>query len=112
MPGDWARLGKLVNAERGRRRQKQGEFARLLGISVRTLGSIERGETDRYDAITIASIEDALSWERGSVERVVRGSDPITADPNLTEIQALWPELSAGARSMLARLARELADGD
>lgn len=57
--------------------QRRPAFVEAAGISLRTLGDIENGRRDRYDPATIASIEHALKWATGSVNRILAGDDPI-----------------------------------
>lgn len=73
---DWSRLGKLVIARRVNLGfNTRGEFAELLGLTTRVLGDIETGRRDNYDRATIAKLERALSWETGSVDRILDGGD-------------------------------------
>lgn len=110
MPDRWKRLGTYVRRERHRRRQTQADFARTIGISTRSVGSLERGESTRYDADTLAAVEDALAWEPGSIEAFIAGRPPRTTDKHLAEIHAAWPHLSNDARAILAEIARKVAD--
>lgn len=80
-PGDappgWERLGHYVVARRVELGHRQRPtFADASGMSVRILGDIELGRRGNYDPTTIAALENALGWETGSVQRVLRGGEP------------------------------------
>ena len=111
MSSDWARLGAAVTAERVRRgHHTLSEFARHSGLSRTTLDSIENARKSRYSPSTLATLEYVLGWRQGSVERVLRGLEPLPdADPDLTALINAWPRLSAGSRRMLRMLAIEAA---
>jgi transcriptional regulator with XRE-family HTH domain len=105
-PG-WLALGRLVVRERRAQRfRTRREFAAHIGISTRTLDSLETGAREAYSADTIAAVEIALGWEPGSVERVVAGSTPSPVrDPELDRLLRAWRALPVEARRMLAEIA-------
>ncbi len=107
MDARWARLGRLVDAERARRRLSWAELARDARIGVRTLHDIHHGTRGNYTAEILTKLESALWWEPGSVERVLAGrGDPVRIpDPHRARIDHAWPDLPLAARAMLADLA-------
>lgn len=107
----WERLGTVVTAERVRRGYRSlASFASSTGLSTSTLDSIEHGRKTSYDPSTIASLEHALGWQAGSIERVLNGLDPLPdSDPDLTAVVEAWPHLSAGTKRILRILATEAA---
>lgn len=100
-----------MTAERVRRgHHTLNAFARASGLSRTTLDSIEWGRKDGYNPTTIATLEHALGWKSGSVDRVLRGLDPLPdGDPDLTVLMDVWPRLSPGSRRILRMLATEAA---
>lgn len=108
---DWGRLGERVTAERVRRGHRSlAAFAAASGLSTSTLDSIEHARKTGYDPSTVATLEHALGWRAGSVERVLKGLEPqLDQDPDLTAVIEAWPQLSPGSRRMLRILAVEAA---
>lgn len=101
----WGDVAERVRRTRAVRRQTQADFAHEVGISVRTLGSLEAGDGRQYDEITIARVESTLGWAAGSIARVVEGMPPIVEhDPRLARIVDGWPRLPDDFRSVLAEL--------
>lgn len=111
MADRWERLGHLVTAGRLRQGHRSlASFAAVSGLSRTTLDSIEHGRKSSYDPATLATLEGALGWQVGSVERVLAGLKPQPVeDPDLAAVTNAWPRLSAGSRRMLAILAVEAA---
>ena len=108
----WLSLGEHVRRERAQRRQTQQEFAESIGLSVRTLGSIEAGTGTRYDRGTVAIVEWALGWAPGSIELVVAGGKPrIEVDPTFARVRDAWPRLPVEARRLIAGLVERALDG-
>lgn len=110
----WERLGEEVTAARiSRGYTTLAAFAAVTGLSTTTLDSIEHARKTSYGPATIATLEYALGWKTGSVDRVLRGLDPVQdTDPELTALLEAWPRLSAGSRRMLRILAVEAARAD
>jgi transcriptional regulator with XRE-family HTH domain len=74
---DWERLGSYVVARRVKLGFKQrGDFASAVGVSTRVISDIENGRRGNFDAVTIASLEEALGWETGSFASVAEGGEP------------------------------------
>ncbi len=72
-PEDWKRLGRVVldrRVELGMRTREA--FAEKVGLSTKTLGEIERGARTSYDAGTLSTLELALGWPKGHVEKLLR----------------------------------------
>jgi hypothetical protein len=107
----WVRLGKLVAAGRLHQGHRSlAAFAATTGLSRTTLDSIEHARKQSYDPATLSTLEHALGWRTGSVERVLSGLDPQPVeDADLVAVTNAWPKLSAGSRRMLAILASEAA---
>lgn len=102
----WTVVGDAVRRSRALRRQTQAEFAREVGLSVRTVGSLEAGEPRQYDETTVSRVESALGWAHGSVDRVINGQPPIVqVDPWLARILDAWPRLDDRARQLLSEFA-------
>jgi transcriptional regulator with XRE-family HTH domain len=110
---DWERLGKLITAERRRRKLNMAALSVVSGLGTSTLDNIEHGRKTSYDPGTLSALEDALGWRTGSIERVLSGLEPLPVeDPDLRAVLDAWPGLSAGSRRMLAVLATEAARAD
>lgn len=111
MSSSWERLGEEVTAARIRRGHPTlAAFASATGLSTTTLDSIEHARKTSYGPATLATLEHALGWKTGSVDRVLRGLAPeLDTDPDLSALTDAWPRLSAGARRMLRILAIEAA---
>jgi hypothetical protein len=130
-PSDaWKRLGALLvqrRIELAPRYRKRTAFADDVGIKWRLLYDIERAKRDSFTAETLAAVEVAYQWQRGSVMRVLAGGDPLPwassgrrqaepprySDPAL---QHIWetPGTTEAVRLALVAAAiamRELNDG-
>jgi hypothetical protein len=122
---DWERLGRYVIARRVKLGYRSREpFAAALKISTRVLGDIETGRRSNYDPTTLASLEDVLGWETGSIDRVLRGGDPILAPPapgqpeepdwedRLAKVQAIAdnPDRTPGLRAWAANQVRQIEE--
>lgn len=82
------RLAQIIRGYRKRKRLSQQAFADRAGISIATMGRIERAESRTLTDSTIAGIEAAMEWQEDSVRLVVLGGSPIPADhprPVITE---------------------------
>lgn len=115
-PKRWQRLGSYVRSERARlggNRRSLAAFAKAAGVSRTTLDSIEHARKDNYDPATLATLEHALGWRPGSIDRILAGGRPeYDDDPDLTAVVDAWPKLSPGSRRMLRLLATEAAKLD
>lgn len=77
---DWKRLARYVRS----RRMELGyhttrELARAVGISWRTIGNLERGQS--VSANTLTAVENILDWMPGGSELVLDGGEPIPKSP-------------------------------
>lgn len=81
-----ARLGRLVTARRKKLRLSVETAAKRGGINRLTWRSIEAGEErDRRDT-TFPGVEHALEWETGSVDRILRGDEPVEIEPPAAQV--------------------------
>ncbi len=68
----WVALGRAVVGRRvGRGYRTRNEFAKATGLTIKTLGEIERGERVSYDPATLARVEQALQWPIGYIHEMV-----------------------------------------
>jgi len=74
--GDWQRLGRYVRERRDQLRLTQQGVTMRGGPSVATVRNIESATAERYRGQTFSQLEDALEWERGSVDAILRGGAP------------------------------------
>jgi transcriptional regulator with XRE-family HTH domain len=81
----WPEVGKAVlnrRVELGMR--KRGQLAGATGLTVKTLGELERGERTNFEPATIALVEQALRWPPGAIDAILsgRGPNPAVAFPS------------------------------
>lgn len=109
MERGWRQVGERIDRERVRRGHRTlAGFAREAGIGKSTLDSLIHARKSSYDPITIASIEKALHWMPGSIERIRQGLEPIDDhDPDLTALLEIWPRLDISVKRTLRMLATE-----
>jgi hypothetical protein len=74
--GDWQRLGRYAKERREQLRLTQHGVTVRGGPSVATVRNIEAAAAERYRGSTFTQLEDALGWERGSVDAILDGGDP------------------------------------
>lgn len=103
MATGWERVGQLVREERIARGCKTYvEFRKVVHLSVGTLGNIEKARRTGYSAATKQQVEDALGWERGSIDRIVEGGQLDQArDPGLVRIISSWHLLQDSIRKVI-----------
>lgn len=80
----WVRLGRAVRSARGRIGPSgwtQQQLADALGVTVKTINTLEAGRARGMRANTKAALEDVLGWLPGEVDRVLDGAEP-RVDPN------------------------------
>ncbi len=87
MADNWPRLAEHVIARRVELGHKTRQaFAQHAGtLSLRTLGDIERSDRNSYDSATLAALEQALSWEPGSIQSILTGGQPRIAGTTTTK---------------------------
>lgn len=106
---DWARLGRLVVAERARRGLTVRQFAAAADVGVRTIQRLEGGAHQAYRNVTLSRVEDALGWRPGSVEVVLAGGEPERSrDPQLERLAVLWGSLTPRQRRALVAFVEEI----
>jgi hypothetical protein len=79
----WERLGALLIQRRieiSPRYRVRTLFASDVGLNWRLLYDIERHKRDSFTDETLAAIEVAYQWRKGSVASVLAGGDPVPAD--------------------------------
>lgn len=83
---DWKRLaGFVIAARKDLGYKSRSQFAGALdGVSVRTLGNLERGQSVSRE--TLAAVERALGWEPGSAEAVLSGGTPRVSAPSVQAV--------------------------
>jgi transcriptional regulator with XRE-family HTH domain len=92
---DLARLAKYVVRRRVELGWKTREaFAAASGLSVRTLGDIERARRKVGDA-SIAAVEDALGWRPGAFDAILADRDPELVEPPATPVAKKSDALAA-----------------
>ncbi|SEM49799.1 hypothetical protein SAMN05660976_05280 [Nonomuraea pusilla] len=87
--GDWQRLGRYVRERRELLRLTQQDVTSRGGPSIATIRNIEAASRDSYRGLTYSQLENALGWEHGSVDEILRGGEPALT-------QATTPDRPAG----------------
>jgi hypothetical protein len=91
------RLTRAIEDRRDFLRIKWQDIAQRAVFSIATLGRVRRGEGE-LTADTKSGLEDALEWERGSVDAILAGGEPIPRQP----AQPSQSPASSAARGLLA----------
>lgn len=124
LPADpWAVVGHVVKARRERLGLKQEELKQYAGPGVSTVGKVERAAQESFPLRTQHAIENALGWERGSVESLIRAielaDDSWWGNQDLREsyleemVEDEIPDLSSGpGGASPVRRAAELTDDE
>jgi transcriptional regulator with XRE-family HTH domain len=101
--------GTAVRNARRVRYPSLDDFARATGLSVTVLSQLENGARSNFSTRTTGPIEDALGWQRGGYNRLLRRQRPrLVEDPELHELQRMWPRLSLDARRTLVEVVRHV----
>lgn len=104
----WDQLAAHVTTQRAYLGYSIAQLSAVSGLSTSTLDNLEHGRKASYDPGTLSALERALRWAPGSVDRVLKGLNPLPVrDPDLEALLAVWPKLSTGSRRMLRILATE-----
>lgn len=77
--GAWAALGRHVARARARLDAgtwTQERLAEAVGVSLKTINTIEAGRSTGLRERTKAKLEEALSWAMGDVDRILAGGEP------------------------------------
>lgn len=69
-------LGNAMKQRRLALNLTQSDVAELAGVTVRTVGKLERSEATKVKALTAAGIERALQWAPGSLDAIHNGGEP------------------------------------
>ena len=69
-------LGNAMKQRRLALNLTQSDVAELAGVTVRTIGKLERSEATKVKALTAAGIERALQWTPGSLDAIKNGGEP------------------------------------
>lgn len=119
-PRSWERLGAHVTLAREELGLTQTELAAVAGVSIRTVQTFERGAYRVRLPIRARSIEEALGWHPGSVERILQGGEPtrMTKLDRMTKREKeacrkflLDAPMPAGTRASLLRVLEQLDSG-
>ena len=73
------RLARYIDQRRLELGMKWDEVAAAAGIKPPTLRAIRNG-TNSPSPLTMRGLDRALQWAPGSVEQILKGSDPLPAD--------------------------------
>lgn len=103
------RLGRAVRAARQALRLSQHQVASAGGISVATLGRIERAESRVVEDGTLLGVDDGLQWQRGSAGRIIAGGDPVSADAPQVRVQEV-PDDNGTVRRLIVDLPEDEMD--
>lgn len=82
------RLSHALTSERGARRWSQRELADRSGVSLATIGAIERGDDRRFNATTLGGLDAAFGWSRGHARTLM-------IDPEAHDTLAALPATSS-----------------
>jgi hypothetical protein len=98
---EWDRLGKLLTERRKEMDPRWDDltlFTRERGLDWRMAWDLENNRRVNYRPLTLAGVEVAYGWEKGSISRVLAGGDPVNTGARRTEVLALiterWGSLS------------------
>ncbi len=102
---DWKLLGTAVRHARiraGFRTQEQ--WSQHLGISVVTVGALERGNS--VSDPTLVAVEDALGWPAGQAQKVLAGTggserDGVTPQQHAEDLISQIPTLTRKGRQQM-----------
>lgn len=69
----WQAIGRIARLRRERLGLKQEDLAQYGGPGVSTVGKFERAAQERFPLRTQHQIENALGWDRSTIEQFVKG---------------------------------------
>ena len=87
-----ARLADLMDQRRRDLRLTWDQVAARADIHRETLRQIRNGSSDTIRPLSAAGLEDALEWERGSIDTILRGGSFAEASPPMAEQEPPLPE--------------------
>ncbi|MFI6594895.1 hypothetical protein ACIBHX_01535 [Nonomuraea sp. NPDC050536] len=115
---DWQRVAKAVVERRNDRGWTQVDIAVTGPLSVDRVQAIEGARSTRYSPRTIANLERALEWQKGSVQAILDGKEPTPAEsagtqPSAPEVDAptaieLGPDAAAATLKALQQITETL----
>lgn len=83
------RAGDAVLRRREARGYKtRGQFAKATGLTIKTLGEIERGVRPSYNKSTYATLDRVLQWEPGTFEALLSGGGAPETEPEPVDLAA------------------------
>lgn len=101
---DWIRAGEAIQARReevGYRTQES--LAAALGSTVKWVNNIENARHAPYRKTYVHQLERLLKWDRGSVDRILDGGEPV-------ELPVPAPKESPLTRKGSAQLVAEITE--
>ncbi|OHQ78538.1 hypothetical protein HMPREF2708_10635 [Corynebacterium sp. HMSC073H12] len=106
-------LGNAMKQRRLALNLTQSDVAELAGVTVRTVGKLERSEATKVKALTAAGIERALQWEPGSLDAIKNGGGPTELQqPPETPPVVKQPLPQPGATDGVGELRQAIRDLD
>lgn len=105
----WRRLAGAVRARRDELGFTQAELAVESGVSEPTIRVIETARRGSYQRATLRAIAQALGWTPDSLDRILRGEEPVEAGkpderPDFAQLEIDVKEL----KRQLAAMSEEL----
>lgn len=105
------RLSRALTAERGMNRWTQRELAAQSGVSLATIGAMERGDDRQFNRATLARLDTALGWPPGHArtlmidaedhETLADLSPSVHADPTTIVVDGEISSVATAARGEL-----------
>lgn len=114
---DWENLGRAVVEARSRKRLTQNDVQARGGPSATLVRQIEKGQNDSISARTKSSLEQALGWVHGEVDRLLAGAtEPHYENVLITDEEmerSVGPSVDdAGLATIKARKPANMSDED
>lgn len=105
----WERLAGQLKAARFAAGLTQAEIAEQVGVGVATWVLLENAKQDSYKEHTLAKIESGLSWQPGTITRILRDPKFIPASEKPSEEAGVLADIRAELREIRRLL--ESAEG-
>lgn len=91
----WREAGRAVLNRRVQLGMRsRGDFAKAAGLTIKTLGELERGARSNFDPTTLAIVEQVLQWPSGTIVQLAGDHTPPTTAP-LSPIASFIERLTA-----------------
>jgi hypothetical protein len=90
------RLADLMNNRRVELDLRWQDVAEAADLSLKTLYSARQPDGGDISDLTQGKIENGLQWQRGSIERIANGGDPVALPPRLAAVAPGQPDGRAG----------------